>query len=93
MVSNIVRSPSSQKNSTTTSWPRSQDEALDKAAIAEIPTGLFSQMSREELIRVIRASELPLVDARTLERFQYLDRATLQRLAHLARRCCRNQGY
>jgi hypothetical protein len=55
--------------------------------------GLFSKMGPQQLIRVIRAAELPLVDARTSERLQYLDRATLQRLAHLAQRCCRNQGY
>jgi len=63
---------------------------LDKTKIAELPVRFISDMSREELIRLIRAAQLPLVDARTLPRLPYLDRAALERLAHLARRCCRS---
>jgi len=45
------------------------------------------------LIRVVQAAELPWLSPRTRERLLYLDRMTLERLAHLARRCCRNQGH
>ncbi len=69
------------------------EPALDKSTVADIPSGLVSQMSREELIRVVQAAELPLLRARTRERLPYFDRTTLERLVHLARRCCRNQGY
>jgi len=90
MSSDVDRSLTRERNSKVQTAAR--DEALDKSAVAEIAMGLFSKMSPEQLIGVIRAAELPLVDARTLERLQYLDRTTLQRLAHLAQRCCRNQG-
>jgi hypothetical protein len=62
---------------------------LNKNTIAKLPIRFISEMSRDDLIRVIRTAELPLVDARALPRLPYLDRAALERLAHLARRCCR----
>jgi len=91
MASDVDRSPTRERNSNAQAATR--DEALEKSAVAEIAMGLFSKMGPQQLIRVIRAAELPLLDARTSERLQYLDRATLQRLAHLAQRCCRNRGY
>ena len=39
------------------------EPALDKSTVADIPSGLVSQMSREELIRVVQAAELPLLRA------------------------------
>jgi len=69
------------------------DEALSKAMIAELPSAILSDMDRDELIRVIRGAELPLIDARTRGRLIDLDRTRLERLAHAARRCCQNQGY
>ncbi len=97
MVANIVRSQDQKTGRAITSPQFGQGEVrerpLDKSTVAEIPSGLISRMSREELIRVIQAAELPLLNARTRERLPYLDRMVLERLAHLARRCCRNQGY
>lgn len=72
---------------------REPREALDKATIAELSHRRLEQMTRDELIRLIRASELPILRCRDDERLEYLDRRTLLRGAHLARRCCRNQGY
>jgi len=69
------------------------DEALDKSTIADLSSASISEMDREELIRVIRAAELPLIDARILARLPDLDPATLERLAHLARGCCQNWGH
>ena len=67
------------------------DPSLDKIKIAELPVRFIAEMSREELIRVIRAAQLPLLDPRTLRRLPFLDRPALERLAHLARRCCRTR--
>jgi len=67
------------------------DLSLDKTTIAELPVRFIAEMSREELIRVIRTAQLPLLDARALRRLPFLDRPALERLAHLARRCCRTR--
>jgi hypothetical protein len=70
-----------------------EDFSFDKPAVASLAIGTISEMSREELIRVIHGADLPLINNRNRHRLQYLDQASLQRLAQLARRCCRNQGY
>jgi len=67
--------------------PREDEEALDRMSIAELPAKQVGRMSRSELARVVRSSPLPAVRAR----LEYLDRATLERLAHLACLSCRNQ--
>jgi hypothetical protein len=70
----------------------SPEEALDRATVAALPSETIELMTEDELVRVVRAAELPMVnhDCRIL---RYLDRGTLLRMAYLARRCCRNQGY
>lgn len=70
------------------------NEALDKSTVADLSSSAIEQMTCEELVRVITAAELPqqLGRGRSLE-LPYGDREALLRLAHLARRCCRNQGY
>jgi hypothetical protein len=67
------------------------DPSLDRIKIAELPVRFIAEMSREELIRVIRAAQLPLLDSRALRRLPFLDRPALERLAHLGRRCCRTR--
>ncbi|MFO7903400.1 MAG: hypothetical protein ACQESR_21105 [Planctomycetota bacterium] len=62
-------------------------EALDRATIAELPSQQVGRMSRSELARVVRASPIPPLRAR----LEYLDRSTLERLAHLACLSCRNR--
>lgn len=68
-------------------------EALDKASVAELSARTIAGLTREELARVIRAAELPLLNRHDGDRLELLNRETLERLAHLARRCCRHQGY
>jgi hypothetical protein len=71
----------------------SGEVGFDKPAVASLGIGTISRMSCEELVRVIQGADLPLINRRNRQRLIYLDRTALQRLAHLARRCCRNQGY
>jgi hypothetical protein len=87
MASHVIRGdhPVSFSSGTAT------DASADKINIAELPVRFIAEMSREELIRVIRAAQLPLLDPRTLRRLPFLDRPALERLAHLARRCCRTR--
>lgn len=67
--------------------------AWDKHAVAELSIDAISQMDAVELVRAIRASDLALIGEDQAGSLQQLDRPTLERLTHLARRCCRNQGY
>lgn len=66
-------------------------QALDDATIAEFSLITIAQMTRDELVQVIRASRLPLLTAACDEHLEFHDRATLERLVCLARRCCRNR--
>jgi hypothetical protein len=72
MVSNIGRIGDQKRGPAIASPQPTQgalpEHALDKSTVAQIPSGLVSGMSREELIRVVRAAELPLLNARTRER-------------------------
>lgn len=65
----------------------------DKASVAALSPVEIARLTRSELITAICAAELPVLSSRNAERLQYLDRWTLERLVHLARYCCRNQGY
>jgi hypothetical protein len=67
---------------------REHDEALDRATVAEMSSNEVRRMSPRELARVVRAGRLPATRAR----LEYLDRATLERLAHLACLACRNRS-
>ena len=53
----------------------------------------LAAMSRDELLDVIAAGRLPLLSEEALSRLRSADRHTLERVAHLARRVCRRQGY
>ena len=63
-----------------------------KRGIATLSIRAISSMSRDELIAVICAADLPLVDARKRRHLPFMDRPSLERLAHLARRCCRTRA-
>jgi hypothetical protein len=65
------------------------DEALDQATVADLSPKQIARMTCLELARVVRVGRLPTVQARP----EHLDRATLERLAHLACLSCRNQRY
>jgi hypothetical protein len=66
-------------------------EALDDATIADLSAMKISQMTRDELVRVIKAARLPQLNSATGEHLELYDRRTLERLIFLARRCCRHR--
>jgi hypothetical protein len=70
-----------------------EPDALDKPAVAELSNEAIEEMTPEELRRLIAASEHPWAGQRLERRLAFCDRDMLVRLAFLARRCCRNQGY
>lgn len=67
------------------------NEALDEEAVAELSSLTISQMTVAELTRVVKAARLPLLSATCVEHLEFRDRENLERLAHLARRCCCNR--
>ena len=77
-----------------TSLPAAEKcDALDKSAIVELSATLIDKMTRNELIRMIRASELPsMLGPELQQRLEFQDGDTLVRLAHLAWRYCQNEG-
>jgi hypothetical protein len=66
-------------------------EALDVPTIADLPDRTIAAMTRDELVRVILAGGVPLAPGFDPEHLRYRDRSTLERLAYLARRTCRNR--
>jgi len=68
-------------------------DAMNKSVIADMPRCRISQMTCNELARVIRAADMRLLRKEVSEHLESYDRETLERLVYLVRRCCRNQGY
>jgi hypothetical protein len=67
------------------------DEPLGAHEIAELPGRVVHLMTREELIRVIRAAKHLLPSCRCPpEQLSLRDRPTLERMAWLARYACQN---
>ncbi|QDT50082.1 hypothetical protein Pan258_41380 [Symmachiella dynata] len=64
-----------------------------KGEIAEYRDEEISDLPDNELIAAIRAAQLPYLSQRFEDRLEYCDRDVLERLVHLARHCCRNQGH
>lgn len=70
------------------------ENGLDKSAVAELSDSAIDNMTCDELVRVIRAASLiDALHSNFDRRLPYYDRTTLRRMAYLARRCCRNQGF
>ena len=94
MASSITKQlrPSVEKQKTVRIPLKQPEEALDKSDVAELSLLQISRMTCDELIRVIRAAQLPLLRPDVDEQLEFQDRPTLERLVYLARRCCRNQG-
>lgn len=68
-------------------------EGLDPSTIAELNAATINGMSCEELVRMIRAADLPARLRSDLDQhLPFYDHTVLTRLAHLARRCCRTRG-
>jgi hypothetical protein len=72
---------------------RRTESVPSKATIASLSQSDISQMTCEELVHAIRGARMTLLRSDIDEHLGCYDRTTLERLAHLARRCCRNQGY
>ena len=67
-------------------------EALDKSDIAALSAAVINGMTCDEMVRMIRVAILPTLLRADLDRhLPFYDHTVLTRLAHLARRCCRNQ--
>ncbi len=68
-------------------------EALEKSDIAELSATAINKMTPAELVRMIRAANLPALLRPDLDRhLPFYDRMVLTKLAHLARRCCAIKG-
>lgn len=65
--------------------------AHEQIDVADLPSLRISQMNCDELVRVVRAAQLPFLNSDVDRRLAFRDRQTLVRLANLARRCCRNR--
>jgi len=69
-------------------------QPLGKSAVAQLTAVVIDGLTCEELVGVIRAANLPPLSRPELQqRLPFYDHDTLRRLAYLARRCCRNQGF
>jgi hypothetical protein len=69
------------------------EESREKSNVAALAGDQIDGMDQEELVRVIRVAHMSLIRPNVNERLGLYGRDTLRRLAYLARRCCRNQGY
>lgn len=69
----------------------SSKQDLDNATIAKLGCDEISRMTCEELVRVIRGSRLPLIDAERDRHLPNYGRDTLERLTYFARWCCQNR--
>ena len=66
-------------------------EPWDDATIAGLSPKQLSEMTTDELVRVIRAARLPRSTTSGVNNLKFLDIRTLQRFVYLARRCCQNR--
>ncbi len=70
-----------------------QEPRFDKATIASLSPDQIDNMQREDLVCVIRATQIPFMRFDVKDHLSEYDAPTLRRLAYLSRRICRNQGY
>lgn len=63
---------------------------LAQRTIADLSAADIRGMTDGELAETIRAADVPLLRETTIGRLQFFDRDTLEQLAFLARRSCRN---
>lgn len=65
----------------------------DQATIAALTLAAIAEMSADDLIGIVRGADLPHASLRHPDRLRFMNRPDLERLACLARRCCRNRGH
>jgi hypothetical protein len=94
MTTNIIAddrsSPETTMSPTARSFPGAA-EVLDDATIADLSAIKITHMTPDELMRVIRASRLPLLTAASDEHLEFTGRKTLELLVYLAQCCCRKR--
>ena len=78
---------------TGTTLTANVEDALDLSAIAELSEQQIPGLTRDELIRLIQASQLLFPESELGSQLDLCDRPSLERLAHLARRRCRHRVY
>jgi hypothetical protein len=66
---------------------------LTKSKIAKLSQADMRQMISEELIDLILVADVPLLREYVAQRLWYSDRGNLEKVAFLAQRTLRNQGY
>ena len=97
MPTSIAGKPVSESTADTKASCRNgslaANDALDKFIVAGLAPTQISRMTCDELVRVVLAAQLPLLQPEIKARLECYDRQKLERLVYLARRCCRNQGY
>lgn len=67
------------------------EDEYDLTFIADLNNQQIHRMTHQELLGVINAARPMFLNERCSNRLTYLDQATLERLAFLARYCCQNQ--
>ena len=65
----------------------------NKSSIASLTAIQISRMDHQTLEEVVEFVQHELPQTLVRERLQVCDRSTLEQLAYLTRRICRNQGY
>jgi hypothetical protein len=94
MTTNIIDDGRSSRETKISPIPRScpgAPEVLDDATIADLSAIRITHMTPAELVRVIRASRLPLLTAASDEHLELNGRKTLELLVYLAQCCCRKR--
>ena len=68
-------------------------QRFDRRAIAGLSCAEIHGLTCEELVSVVQTAPPPTVPLEMLEHLEFQNREVLERLAFLARECCRNQGF
>jgi hypothetical protein len=92
-MTNTIVAPMRPNENSCTTRPARDESARTKVDIANLSLADIRQMRSDELVEMIRFADVPLFRGSAIEHLPYSDRATLERLAFLARRTVRNQGY
>ena len=62
---------------------------FDRESVASLTTIEINDLACQDLVDVVRAAHLPFLGMEVQGRLEFQDRQVLQRLAFLARECCR----
>lgn len=71
--------------------PAPRETLLDDTDIATLPDRIVQQMTRDELITIVRSCPTRPLQCKTTQRLEFYDKPTLRRLAFLVRRCCQQR--